>query len=98
MDAAALKAKACTSAKAKKLWGSVAAFCGDEAEALAAAHCTGRSYTVIMMSEYAPLCEAYKDQVVVTGGGSIPGSSTGSAAKLNQAIDGINKLRGLFGK
>lgn len=98
VDAAALQAKACTAAKAKKLWGSVAAFCGDEAEALAQANCTGRSYTVIMLSEYGPLCEAYRDQVVVTGGGSQGGAAAGNAARLNQAIDGINKLRGLFGK
>lgn len=97
VDTAALQARACTNAKAKKLWGSVATFCGDEAEALAAANCTGRSYTVIMMSEYGPLCEAYKDKVAVAGGGTAPASG-GSAAKLNQAIDGINKLRGLFGK
>jgi hypothetical protein len=52
-----------------------------------------------MQSEYAPLCEAYRDKVVVTGGGAIPGAAGGGAgAKLNQAIDGINKLRGLFGK
>lgn len=99
VDTATLQARACSAAKAKKLWASVATFCGDEAETLAAANCTGRSYTVIMMSEYAPLCEAYKDKVVVTGGGGVPGSASGgTAAKLNQAIDGINKLRGLFGK
>ncbi|HEX4869728.1 MAG TPA: DUF3617 family protein [Moraxellaceae bacterium] len=94
IDAPALQARACAAAKEKRLWGSVAEFCGSEAEALASEHCTGRSYTVIMMSEYGPLCERYSEKVVVTGGGK--GGSAG--AKLNQAIDGINKLRGLFGR
>lgn len=94
IDAGSLQAKACASAKEKKLWGSVAEFCGNEAEQLAGQNCTGRSYSVIMTSEYAPLCERYKEKVVVTGGGSQPGATT----KVNQAIDGINKLRGLFGK
>lgn len=98
VDTTALQAKACTSAKAQKLWGSVATFCGSEAEALAGANCTGSSYSEVMMSEYGPLCGAYKDKVVVTGGGSAPSSNGDTAAKLNQAIDGINKLRGLFGK
>ncbi|MDF2446878.1 MAG: hypothetical protein K0S46_2114 [Moraxellaceae bacterium] len=97
VDAAALQARACTSAKAKKLWGTVAEFCGSEAEALAEAHCSGRSYTVIMTSEYGPLCERFSDKVVVTGGGA-KSADAGAAAKLNQAIDGINKLRGLFGR
>lgn len=95
MDVAALQGKACATAKEKRLWGSVAEFCGDEAEALAQANCTGRSYTVIMMSEYGPLCEKFSEKVVVTGGGDKP---AGMGAKVNQAIDGINKLRGLFGR
>lgn len=95
VDVASLQAKACASAKEKKLWGSVAEFCGNEAEQLAEQNCTGRSYTVIMTSEYGPLCERFRDKVVVTGGG---GSSGGVGTKLNQALDGINKLRGLFGK
>lgn len=93
MDAGALQAKACSTAKEKRLWGSVAEFCGSEAESLASEHCTGRSYSVIMMSEYGPLCERYSEKVVVTGGDKAPGSGS----KINQAIDGINKLRGLFG-
>lgn len=94
IDAGALQAKACASAKEKKLWGSVAEFCGNEAEQLAEQYCTGRSYTVIMMSEYGPLCERFSDKVAVSGGGDKPGVG----ARLNQAVDGINKLRGLFGK
>lgn len=94
IDAGALQARACASAKDKRLWGSVAEFCGNEAEQLAGQYCTGRSYTVIMTSEYGPLCERFRNKIAVTGGGSQPGA----ANKLNQAIDGINKLRGLFGK
>lgn len=95
VDAAALQAKACTVAKDKKLWATVAEFCGNEAEQLAEQHCTGRSYTVIMTSEYGPLCERFSEKVVVTGGGQKGG---GAAATVNQALDGINKLRGLFGR
>lgn len=94
VDAGGLQARACATAKDKRLWGSVAEFCGSEAEAMAGDHCTGRSYSVIMMSEYGPLCERYSEKVSVTGGGA----GGGAGAKINQAIDGINKLRGLFGR
>lgn len=96
IDAVAIQTRACSAAKDKKLWAAVAELCGNEAEQLAEQHCTGRSYTVIMTSEYGPLCERFSDKVVVTGGGSR--SAGGTGAKLNQAIDGINKLRGMFGR
>jgi hypothetical protein len=96
-DAVAIEGAACTAAKQKRIWGAVAEFCGNEAQSLAAQNCTGRSYTVIMTGEYGPLCERFADQVRVSGGGSAAGTPSG-ANKLNQAIDGINKLRGLFGK
>lgn len=96
IDAGSLAAKACTTAKQQRLWGAVAEFCGSEAEALAEQNCTGRSYTVIMLSEYGPLCEHFADSVHVDGA---DGSKlrTGNNT-VNQALDGINKLRGLFGK
>lgn len=94
VDAQAVEAKACSAAKLKKHWAAVADFCGSEAEALAEQHCTGRSYTTIMTGEYGPLCERFSDKVQVAGAEN----AAGTANKLNQALDGINKLRGLFGR
>lgn len=94
IEPGALQAKACGNAKKQHLWGAVAEFCGNEAEALAEEHCSGRSYSVIMVSEYGPLCEKYSDKVRVTGTNS--GGGAGNA--VNRAIDGVNKLRSLFGR
>jgi hypothetical protein len=94
VDAVAVEARACTSAKQKKHWAAVADFCGSEAEALAAQYCTGRSYTAIMTGEYGPLCERFSEKVQVTG----TAAAGGVGAKLNQTLDGVNKLRGLFGR
>jgi hypothetical protein len=98
VDAAAIESKSCTVAKAKRNWAAVAQFCGSEAEALAAQHCPGSPSSAGMSSEYGPLCERFADKVQVAGANNAATGSGDSAAKLNQAIDGINKLRGLFKK
>lgn len=95
VDAAAMETRACAAAKTQRKWAAVAQFCGSEAEALAAQHCADSSASG---SEYGPLCERFPEKVQVAGTDNTAGNNGDTAAKLNQAIDGINKLRGLFKK
>lgn len=95
VDADALAKTACDSAKAKKDWINVADVCpAADGEALAEQNCTGRSYSVVMTGEYGALCQRYSSKVHVTGQNGGSGSISDVGAK---AMDGINKLRGLFG-
>lgn len=96
IDVTSLQQSACEGAKSRKLWPAVAEFCGDEAAALAEANCTGRSYSVIMTGEYGPLCQRFSDKVKVQG--QSRGGIGGLLDKGGQAMDGVNKLRGLFGR
>jgi hypothetical protein len=92
IDASKLAQKTCDTAKSQKNWAAVAKVCPD-AETLAKANCTGRSYSAIMVGEYGPLCQAYSQDITVTGGTSSSVINTGSSV-----MDGVNKLRGFFGR
>jgi hypothetical protein len=91
IDGDALAQKACDNAKSQNNWAAVAKLCPD-AETIARANCTGRSYSAIMTGQYGPLCQAYSSDVKVTPSAGSTISNTGSSI-----MDGVNKLRGLFG-
>ena len=58
-DAPAVTTAACQRSVGVKDFAFTAEFCEADARALAAQHCTGRDYTAVMSSEYAPLCQRY---------------------------------------
>ncbi|MDQ8038078.1 MAG: DUF3617 domain-containing protein [Pedobacter sp.] len=97
IDGAALRTTACSKASSTRNWGAVAEFCPEaDVRSIARENCTGRSYTSIMTGEYGPICQAYSDEVKVAGGSN--SKSGGVMDSANKAVDGFNKLRGLFGK
>lgn len=62
-DAPAVTAAACQRSVGAKDFAFTAEFCEADARALAAQHCTGRDYTAVMSSEYAPLCQRYASEL-----------------------------------
>lgn len=97
-DPEAMKAAACQSAKQKKVWDAAIDFCGiedPELEAVANENCAGLDFTSMKPSDkrfaMAPLCDRYAKKARASQGGGV--MDTGK-----KALDGLNKLRGLFGK
>jgi len=75
-------------------------YCTDEARAVAKAHCAGREYTSRVQDKYTSYCAAYytkhagerPPQAAAPARSSIPTST-------DQAVQqGVNKLKGLFGR
>lgn len=93
MDADAIAAKQCTAAKGSRDWKKVGLLCGDEGLAIAKEQCGGLDYTSRMSSEYAPLCDLYGDQIPLPEEKGVKGLLN----KGKNVLDGVNKLRGLFG-
>lgn len=93
-DINALSAQACTSAKSQQKWLEATEFCGEDSElaAVAAKECTGLKFTSMSQSDprrnYQPLCAKYAVKARSEGGVLDTGK---------KAIDGVNKLRGVFG-
>lgn len=93
-DANTVTAQACSTAKAQQKWLEASDFCGEDSElaAVAAKECTGLSFTSMASSDprrnYMPLCSRY----------GIKGRAQGGLIDSGKkAIDGVNKLRGVFG-
>jgi hypothetical protein len=62
-DTPAVTSAACQRSVGAKDFAFTADFCEADARALAAQHCTGRDYTALMSSEYAPLCQRYASEL-----------------------------------
>lgn len=97
LDAEAMKVAACQSAKQKKEWEAAIDFCGIEdadLEATAKENCAGLDFTSMKPTDkryaLAPLCSRYAKKAQASQGGVMDSGK--------KAIDGLNKLRGLFGK
>jgi hypothetical protein len=58
-DTTPVTGAACQRAIGGKDYTFLGDFCEPDARALAAQHCTGRDYTALMSSEYAPLCRRF---------------------------------------
>jgi hypothetical protein len=58
-DTPAITATACQRSIGARDFAFTTDYCEADARALAAQYCTGRDYTAIMSSEYAPLCRRY---------------------------------------
>lgn len=91
LDTDKVAAQSCDAAKSHKDWAGVAASCPD-AEDLARANCTGPSYTAVTSGPYGPLCRSFSSAIKVN-----PGTISNMTNMGSSVIDGVNKLRGLFG-
>jgi uncharacterized protein DUF3617 len=76
-------------------------FCPSEAKPLAREHCVGRSYTSRVKDKYSDFCSAYLAQNSLDEG-STSGHKIDPKQAMQQGVQGvqqgINKLKGLFGK
>jgi hypothetical protein len=101
MDSLSIQTAACDKAKTTKNWAAVPVVCppGD-AEAIASDHCVRRAYTGSNSSngEYSALCDAFPDLGKTPPGGAGAGAASGVMDMGNKAMDGLNKLKGLFGR
>lgn len=61
VQTAPVLAAACKSAVGGRDWPFVADFCPAESEKIAGQQCAGREYTVVMKTEYAPLCSKHSN-------------------------------------
>lgn len=61
VQTAPITAAACKSALGGHDWKFVADFCPAESQKIAAQQCAGREYTVVMKTEYAPLCAKHSN-------------------------------------
>jgi hypothetical protein len=102
VDFAAVTRTACQRGADTKNWRFVAEQCPADAKALAARHCTGRSYTAMMQSEYAPVCRAQsaaiaRDGVAKDDGGAAPAAETVPKKKDKNMLEkGKDMLKSLF--
>jgi len=97
-EAAALQLKACSAAKSRKRWDAAWELCGEDAElaAVAQKECPGMIFTG--MSQDDPrrgmkgLCDHYLPRKPAAA------STENTLDQGMKAIEGLNKLRGLFGR
>ena len=61
VDPAPVRAAACKSAVGGRDWPFVTEYCPAESQTLAKQHCAGREYTVVMKTEYGPLCSKHSN-------------------------------------
>jgi hypothetical protein len=71
-DAQAVTRDACNRAIGSRDWTFAANYCEADARALATQHCTGRDYTAVMSSEYAPLCRRFASDLRRPAAGLTP--------------------------
>ena len=105
VSTAQLKASFCPRAEKAEDLGFVGAYCPAERERLAKKHCTGRSYTS-MPPALRTLCQGRTSEDLEEARGSTPAQPAAPASKGGSTKDavtegvsqGINKLKGLFGR
>jgi hypothetical protein len=109
LSADKVKASLCPGALKTESLDFLGRYCPNEAKPLAQKHCTGRDYTSREGGKYAVLCTTYLsnlDTDEARGGKTASGASAQEKKKksptsdaVQQGVDqGINKLKGLFGR
>jgi len=111
VSTAAIKAAQCPRAATSESLGFLGAYCPEEAKPIAQQHCAGRDYTSKMGGKYARFCESYlanadfersdraRAATPVTPASPAPNAGEQAADQVKEGINqGINKLRGLFGR
>ena len=96
VNTAAFKAAECPKAAQGGSLAFLGAYCPVEAKPIAQEHCVGRDYTSKMGGKYAHFCERYLAQASLEKPAAKPASVTEQAS--DQVKQGINKLKGLFGR
>lgn len=99
MDVAPYTKKYCALAKAEQNWNNASVLCGKdpELEAVARRECTGKMYTAGLVDDkYQSLCALYSDQID-PGTPPEPSKAAKAADTGKRALDGVKKLKGLFG-
>jgi len=104
VSTASIKAAQCPRAAQGGSLAFLGAFCPEESKPIAQEHCAGRDYTSKLGGKYAQFCQSYLANAdFERAGGSQPQAAPaqqGSAAdQVKQGIgQGLNKLKGLFGR
>jgi hypothetical protein len=99
-----VKAAQCPQAEKSENLDFLVNFCTTEARAVAKAHCAGREYTSRVQDKYTNYCAAYYTKYVderPPQAKSAPAHSSGTTTEqaVQQGVQqGLNKLKGLFGK
>ena len=102
VSTAQLRAAQCPRAEQTEQLAYLGRFCPAEAKPLAKAHCVGRSYTSQGRDKYTDFCKNYLAQNSLDED-SQPAAATAHKIDPKQAVQqgvtqGINKIKGLFGK
>jgi hypothetical protein len=93
VDVAAFRAAECPKAAKSQSLAFLGAYCPVEAKPIAQEHCAGRDYTSKMGGKYARFCESYLARNSLE---KPPASATQQTT--DSVKQGINKLKGLFGR
>jgi len=87
--AAPVTEAACQRALGVKDYTFAGDYCPAEARTLAAQHCTGRSYTVQMSSEYAPLCRRFASELPSAAPAASPSAPPPQSEVTDAAKEGV---------
>ncbi|HTQ74785.1 MAG TPA: DUF3617 family protein [Burkholderiales bacterium] len=99
LSADQVKASLCPGAAKAESLDFVGRYCPNEAKPLAKKYCTGRDYTSRDGGKYAALCSSYALESTTPQRPASSGQSTPAKSAVQQGVDqGVNKLRGLFGR
>jgi hypothetical protein len=93
---ASVKAALCPKAAQTESLAFLGHYCLAEAKPIAQQHCVGLDYTSKMGGKYNEFCSAYLAQVSLEKPAAKPKGATEQAS--DQVKQGINKLKGLFGR
>ncbi len=104
IDFAEVTRTACQRASDAKNWHFLNDHCPAETREIAAMHCTGRSYTAMMQSEYAQICRAHSPDVArheaardkAEAAGSAPTDTAPKSKEKNLLDKGKDMLKSLF--
>jgi hypothetical protein len=106
LDRDTIAASHCPRAAKSENLGYLSRFCPDEAKAVAVQHCAGRSYTSAPQDKYTEFCSSQVARASLESAPSRSPAPRGEAPKPAQPQDavtqgvqqGLNKLKGLFGR
>ena len=111
VSTAAIKAAQCPRAAKSGSLEFLGRYCPEEAKPIAQEHCAGRDYTSKLGGKYAKFCESYlahadfersdraRAATPATPDSPAPNAGEQAADQVKEGINqGINKLRGLFGR
>ena len=104
LSADKVKASLCPGAAKTESLDFVGRYCPNEAKPLAKKYCTGRDYTSRDGGKYAALCSSYALESTEApqrpaSSGQTPGQKSPASSAVQQGVDqGVNKLKGLFGR